>query len=183
MPAMSWNIPNKYVKKKNEPMKQPKKLAFFDMDGTLVAPRFWTGDRMVYTFPKQEWIDYCNDKKEAAYAHCEIVRPVMEYLESIKAEYTPCILTVTCSHGEELAKTDFIQWHRELNGIEHVYFVHSDDEKFDVIKARIEELSLSPADIMLVEDNLYSVMKANELGYTGIHISHIITGYRPRIAS
>lgn len=154
--------------------KKPKKLAFFDMDGTLVAPRFWTGDKMIYTFPKQEWIDYCNERKEAAYAHCELLWPIIKYMNSIKKEYVPCILTVTCSHGEELAKTDFIQHHFELNPVEHVYFVHSDDEKFDVIKEKMEKHGLSPADVMLVEDNLYSVMKANELGYKGIHVSHII---------
>ena len=51
------------------------KIAFFDMDGTIAAPRYIDKGKPVIGFDAQGWIDYCNKTQPDAYAICKVIQP------------------------------------------------------------------------------------------------------------
>lgn len=61
-------------------------LYFFDIDGTLVAPRFKDNDKMVIGFDDATYEQYCLDHTKDGYDNCVIVKPVFDYATKLKKE-------------------------------------------------------------------------------------------------
>lgn len=154
-----------------------KKVAFFDMDGTLVAPFFKTeSGAVVLGFSKPEWLAFCNEKKEHAYDECV---PVLRMIETANmfAEngYVIKILTVVLSEGEKLAKEHWVESDPTYRSIfSEVICVSDEKAKIDYIRDYIKSNDIQPINCILVEDSFNTVLEAIPLGINALHISHLI---------
>ena len=85
-------------------------LYFFDIDGTLSAPRYDDHGKMVVGFYDEDWQDFCMNHTEDAYDHCAIVQPIYDYAKKMADEgHMVCILSTICDYYEMLAKHSFLQ--------------------------------------------------------------------------
>lgn len=160
-----------------------KKVAFFDMDGTIVAPFFRTnsgGGNYVLGFRKPEWIKFCNEHQETAYADCMIVPKTMKFASTLHSEgYDVKILTVTMSPGERVAKLHWFD-HNKLSTFKdepifsEIIFVGSPEEKIKYIEDYIKANKINPKDCILVEDDIGTVWGCQHLGITALHLSHLL---------
>lgn len=151
-----------------------KKIAIFDMDGTLIAPYFLDEDETRRSFPADEWIEYCNRRGEDAYYHCSTIIPMFVFAELLKKKenYELHIATVTISNAEIKAKARFKERNEMLDMFEPIHFVENDDAKIALVKRYAE--TYGPENVILVDDLFDNVIKANELGCKGLHVSHAI---------
>lgn len=152
------------------------KIAFFDMDGTIAAPRYLVNDKYVIGFPADGWIDFCKQKQEHAYDECETITPVLEFAKQLKAEgCTLYILTVSLCTAEQAAKHAFIKKHHLGAIFDRCIFAKSDDEKLEVMAKYAAAHDLCHEECALVEDLYYTCLKAHQKGFTAIHLSNILT--------
>lgn len=85
-------------------------ICFFDIDGTISAPRFRHNNSFVMGFSLQNWIRFCNEQKEHAYDYCAVVQPIIDFARDLKdRNWRNVILTVAKSDGEKLAKRAFLK--------------------------------------------------------------------------
>lgn len=162
-----------------------KKVAFFDMDGTIVAPCFATepGDgNYVLGFNKPDWIEYCNKHQESAYNICIPVSFIINFASSLRDEgYDVKILTVTMSPGEQVAKLHWFNNNSIYKSIfSEVIFVPSAEEKVKYVEEYIKSNEVVPNNCTLVEDDIGTVWSSQRLGINALHISHILVGYYGR---
>ena len=61
------------------------RLAFFDMDGTLCAPRFYVNGVMVPGMSDDDWLSYCKKNGADTYRFCKVVTPVADYASELRA--------------------------------------------------------------------------------------------------
>lgn len=157
-----------------------RKVAFFDMDGTLVAPLFKDkSGKMVVGFPEAEWIEFCNERKGAAYDDCLPMYNIINCAKQLIAKgYVVEILTVTLSDGENLAKRHWVDNNPEYKSIfSDVICVPDEHSKIEYITDYLHRNNISPHNCILVEDSFSTVLKAIPLGINAIHISHILTTF------
>ena len=162
----------------NHAKRVPQRTAFFDMDGTLVAPLFRTQDgTMVTGFPGAEWAAFCDGARERAYDDCATVLPVMSYAVGLKSSgWDVRILTISTCPGEEVAKKDWLSRkgrHLTFSGID---FAKDPAGKIRIILDYAAANGLEPDDCLLVEDDLNTVLLANAAGIRTMHLSHVVTG-------
>ena len=152
------------------------KIAFFDMDGTLAAPRYLDHGTPVIGFDAQGWIKFCQREKEHAYDLCAVIEPVLDFAKQLKAnDYKLFILTVALCPAEQAAKHSFIQQHRLGELFDKCIFVDTDDEKLDIMDQYANNCIWPKFEIILVEDFYYTCLKAHERHFKAIHVSNIIT--------
>lgn len=153
-----------------------KKVAFFDMDGTLAAPQFYTSEDVCGGFPDAVWKQFCQEKGEMTYADCVPIFEAFQYAKDLKSRGWDCvILSVSSSDSETKAKEYWIQENNPDHVFTRIYCVSSDDEKFELIKNYAKKHEIDLKDCMIVEDNYYNVLKGIEIGIRAMHISHIFT--------
>ncbi|MCM1223250.1 MAG: hypothetical protein NC548_53240 [Lachnospiraceae bacterium] len=153
-----------------------KKVAFFDMDGTLIAPYFKTDNgQTVIGFMESEWIEFCNKRKEASYDYCIPMRRMLDVAKEMHDKgYDVKILTVTLSEGEVLAKKYWAKNNSAYCSIfSDVICVPNEDSKIEYIKSYIEDNNITPRNCILVEDSFSTVLKAIPLDINALHISNI----------
>lgn len=153
-----------------------KKVAFFDMDGTLVAPVFGkdSGD-IVFGFPEQEWIEFCNKRRETAYELCPTLGPIIDRARVFRKNgYDVKILTVALSEGEQIAKRTLVRKRAWDQIFSDIIFVPNVDAKISYIRNYISENDINPINCVLIEDSFSTVLKSIPLGISAYHISHII---------
>lgn len=153
-----------------------KKVAFFDMDGTLAAPRFYLAKDIQAGFPPEVWKEFCNKHGEKTYDDCVPIFEAFAYADDLKCRGYDCIvLTVSSSTDETKSKEKWISEHNSSGTFSEIYCVSSDDEKFDLINRYAKTHNVDLKDCIIVEDNYYNVLKGIEIGIKAMHISHIFT--------
>ena len=151
------------------------KIAFFDMDGTITAPRFLDDGKPVVGFNLERWIEHCETQREHAYDHCGMQKTTIDFARKLKTEgYELRILTVAMSEGERVAKRHFIAERGLSMLFDSIMFVGSDDAKTPTILAVAFERGIDPSCCMLVEDHYYNCLRAHDAGIRAVHISNII---------
>ena len=153
------------------------KVAFFDMDGTITAPRFIDNGEYVCGFNLRAWVAHCERLKEKSYDACSVLQPVVDFAKQLASDNIPCIiLTVACSKGEHIAKRAFLKDHGLENLFPRIIFCTDSKEKPDIILSYAAHNHLTPSDCMLVEDDYMCVLRAHDMGIQAAHISNIIAG-------
>ena len=152
------------------------KTAFFDMDGTIVAPVFQYEGRTVTGLPKDQWIALCEQQRESTYKNCPVVQPTLKYaLDLTHNGWETKILTIALSKGEELAKRQWLSENYRQRRFHEIVFVKTPDEKIEYILEYAKSNGLNPDDCLLVEDDLNTIFKANTAGIKTMHLSHVIS--------
>lgn len=152
----------------------PKKIAFFDMDGTLVAPKFFDGERDYRSFPAEEWIRFCQEHGKDTYRHCMPLLPVFEFARLLrdKGGYELRIATVIMSNEEAQAKIKLKDEDELFRIFEAMNLVCDNDGKIVLLEQVAKEIG--PENVLLVDDDFHNVIRANQLGVKGLHVSHAI---------
>lgn len=152
------------------------KLAFFDMDGTLIAPLF-NNNGLITPIFRHDWKDFCNDAGRHAYDNCVTITQSIFYASHLKSiGYRNEILTVTMSEGERAAKKAWFEKPGHKLNFDSITFVNSSSEKIPYILEQAARHGAAPADCILIEDDFPTLLKAHSAGIKTAHISHIITG-------
>ena len=150
------------------------RLAFFDMDGTLCAPRFYVNGVMVPGMSDDDWLSYCKKNGADTYRFCKVVTPVADYASELRAHGAELyVLTAVQTEEETAAKRKYTQQH--FPGMfKDVLTVSGDAEKLEIIKRMSEERKLHPDECELVEDTYGLVLSATVAGIHATHVSHLI---------
>jgi len=150
------------------------KFAFFDLDGTLSVPRYFTNGQFVTGFTDEGWFNHCETMREHAYDYCLPVQPVKRYAEELLNEGARLfVLSLAQTEGERLAKIQFVKTHYD-DFFDDIIFVSSNGEKVRVILDMAHKEGAFPSECELVEDTYSNVLKANDNGIKATHISYII---------
>lgn len=159
-------------------MKEKNKgFAWFDFDGTLCAPVFQDGGKTKIGFPREEFGEFCERMREDAYNNCVPVVPVIEYARELhKAGYRLGVLSAALCKGEEVAKCAWLAKQGLGNLFEQVVFLRNPPEKIPFMLEQATQDGFFPDQIVIVEDSYETLISALSAGFTGIHISHILTG-------
>lgn len=157
--------------------KHKRPAAFFDMDGTLCAPRFIQSDGQgVLGFAYDEWVEYCEKTQEHAYDNCPLIRPTVDYAKRKKEEgYAVYILTIACSEGEKTAKRHYVKEHGLDNVFDDIIFVNGDNEKIPFVEKYAENYGIDVRACVIVEDTLGTLFEARAKDIQSVHISNIFT--------
>ena len=163
-------------------MKEVRKVAFFDLDGTLVAPRFYLdGTTPIIGFQPEDWVKYCEERVDA-YKDSVIVHQVYNYATNLWLQgWELHILTVAEELPDIYAKSDFINKSKLAWLFKDTHFVKKTDEKIKFLEDFLNKKHVDPANCLLVEDTLSTLYKCCKLGIKLMHISHIVSNcYDPR---
>lgn len=149
------------------------RLAFFDMDGTLCAPRFYVNGKTLHGMSDQEWLTYCEKNGEDGYRFCKPVPMVTEYAQGLRDRGAKLyVLSTSWTEWEDAAKRKFIA--QNYPGLfEEVRTVRGDAEKLPVIRETAEKEGVRLDECELVEDTYSTVLAAIVAGIRGTHVSHI----------
>ena len=156
------------------------KLAFFDVDGTLSAPRYPHEDgRMDIGFTDQGWLDYCEKAGSHGYDYCLPLPPVRAFAEDLHRAGARLFVLSSCLHAREPeAKTVFVQKH--YPGLfEDFFYVLHDGEKVQLIEKKARETGVPLSSCILVEDTFSILLKAYAQGITAVHIANLVAGNLP----
>lgn len=158
-------------------MSTPKKTAFFDFDGTLIAPIFTTPDgETTIGFLGDKYREFMDKSDIHTYDRCRIVIEVLAYAMRLRhaMDWDVKILTTGLSQGERRTKTEFTK--QNLNAVfDEVLFVDKASDKPEYILNYAKQHGLNPSDCLLVEDNYLALLRAAELGIRVMSVSHILT--------
>lgn len=152
-------------------------LAFFDLDGTLSAPRYVGADGVpVIGFPVDEWKSFTAEKQEHSYDACRPVPYVQSFAENLKKKGVRLfVLSLTLYPGETLGKHRFIEtWYPGL--FEEVITVDHSEDKPAVIIDLAEKNHLKPENCLLIEDSLPALYQAIASGIRCCHVANIAAG-------
>ena len=155
-----------------------KKVAYFDLDGTLIAPRFWNGSNYVSGFTQEVWDSFCRQYPETAYNSCRVVPAILDYAKILKsAGYKLYVLTAAYSEYDERAKLSCYNNRPELKDtFDGIIFSKDGPDKIEFLSRRIRLGEFNPVDCILVEDSFNTIWGAAGLGITCLHISNIYSG-------
>ena len=154
------------------------KLAFFDVDGTLSAPRYLDREngRFVIGFTDAAWLSFCGEYGKDAYRDCAPLACVADYAKKLKE--TGCrlfVLSATACETEAAAKRVFLE--RFYAGLfEECFFVANDAEKITKITEIAGKEGCGTGDCALVEDTYSVLLKAHNSGICAIHVANIVSG-------
>lgn len=156
------------------------KLAFFDVDGTLSAPRYPHEDgRMDIGFTDEGWLAYCEKYGAHSYDHCRPLPPVRAFAGELHRAGARLFVLSSCMHtNEHAAKTAFIQAHYP-DLFEDFFYVFHDGEKIPLIEKTAREAGVPLSSCVLVEDTYSTLLKAYTAGITAVHVANIVAGCLP----
>jgi hypothetical protein len=144
-------------------------LLFVDFDNVLFIPEF-RGKGLGMS--QDEWFSWCVRFKNASYIDSKPVSFMKDYIKSRTDITKIYVLTVTCSSYELDVKR--YMCNKDYNGIfTDVISVCSPIEKLKMIKVIAEKEHISLSNCELIEDDYSLLLKANELGIVGSHISNV----------
>lgn len=150
------------------------KYAFFDLDGTLSVPRYYTDGQFVTGFSDEGWMNHCETMREHAYDYCLPVQPVKRYAEELLNEGAELyILSMAQYEGEKKAKIEFVNSHYP-GMFKDILFVGSNKEKTPFILEFAESNGALASECELIEDTYSNVLNANDNGIKATHISYIV---------
>ncbi len=155
------------------------KCAFFDMDGTILAPMFQCDGGDTHTcLSEQEFIVFCETRKHLAYERCVPVQKVIRYAEALRQQHWDVsILSTVSSDGERLAKRYWLECQGLRSIFTSVNFVSSPQEKIAFMQIVARSWSISgnklKNHLMLVDDDLSLIIAATQAGFAAFHTSHI----------
>lgn len=166
----------------------PKKTAFFDFDGTLVAPVFDAGKKKKPGFPFEEWKDRLKTCPDA-YEGSAVVVPILSYAMRLRAcGWDLKILTGAGEDGSVDAKKQYIA-RQKLDGMfPEIVPVTRGHDKIEYILAYAAANGLTPSDCVLVDDDYPVVVQAAAAGISALHLSHVVaenydpSGTDPRLS-
>jgi len=155
----------------------PRKVALFDMDGTICSPLFRTENGIVTGFPGDAWKAYCDKHAAVAYVRCEPVLQVLKFANRLKeAGYEMKILTIALSDAAKAGKVEWKRSHPAADAIfDEIIFAADRDSKLTYARAYGEGT-------VMVDDDLVLLLDAGAAGITPVHVSHVMTGYADRLA-
>lgn len=160
-----------------------KKVAFFDLDGTLIAPRFWNGSKYVSGFTQEVWDSFCRQYPETAYNSCRIVPAVLDYARVLKsAGYKIYVLTAAYSEYDEMAKSSCYNRPELKDTFDGIIFSKDGPDKVGFLSRKISSGEFLPEDCILVEDSFNTIWEATGLGINCLHISNIYSGLLGEVA-
>ena len=155
----------------------PGKIAFFDMDGTVLAPYFRNpdGTDVRIGYPAGEWQSVF-DGEGRDYMSCIQVQPVVEYARQLKADGAEChILTCCHSDGERKAKRAWFESAKCPKDIfSHIMFTESMDGKIEAVKALAGLQTIELSDCLIIDDDLMFCINARNAGIPAVHVSHVL---------
>ena len=144
-------------------------LLFVDFDNVLFIPEFRSKG---LGMSQDEWFSWCVRLENSAYADSKPVSFMKDYLKSRKDITKMYVLTVAYSSYELDVKR--YMCNKDYEGIfAGVISVCSPIEKINMIKAIAEKENISFSNCELIEDDYSLLLKANELGIVGSHISKV----------
>lgn len=150
------------------------KLAFFDIDGTLCAPRFINDHNEIVTgFTKKKWIEYCIKHGESAYQNCKPVKQIFKLAERLHDNGYAVFALSTAEPEEHEAKIRFVREHGGKSFIDCL-FVKKDDEKVTTIKDTAKKYGCKVTDCVFVDDTYDIVLDALKSGIKAMHVSNVI---------
>ena len=153
------------------------RLAFFDMDGTLSAPRFYVNGKIVGGMSDEAWFEFCRKNGEDTYRFCKPVPPVTEYAQALRDSGAKIyVLSTSQTTQERDAKHKFVQQNYPQGFFTEVLTVEHDADKLPVIRKFAEQEGVRLEECELVEDTYATVLAAIVAGIKGTHVSHIYCG-------
>lgn len=150
------------------------KVAFFDIDGTLSVPYYFTEGKFVVGFTDEGWFNHCATEREHCYDYCKVVKPVKRYAESLKESGAKLyVLSVSQSEGERLGKIKFIN--DNFSGLfDEIIQVEHNADKVIVMTEYATKNNLDHSEIEIVEDTYSIVLNANDNGFKATHVASIV---------
>ena len=150
------------------------RLCFFDVDGTLSAPYYPVNGQMHPGMSDDGWIHFCAKYGEDAYQWCKPLPKVREYAAKRKQEGAKLyVLTTSQTSFETRAKVKFVS-ENYPDLCEDIIAVSKDEWKWEVMRALAQQEGADLSEIELVEDTFTTVLKVDQMGMVGTHISTIV---------
>ena len=87
-------------------------LIFFDVDGTLSAPKYLVDGEFRIGMTDAKWLIYCEQNGEDTYQYCEPVPMVKRYAQKRKKDGARLFVLTTCQGEDEFrGKEKFVAQH------------------------------------------------------------------------
>ena len=151
-------------------------MAFFDMDGTLCAPRFYVNGKIVGGLSDTAWLEFCDKNGEDTYRFCKPVPLVTEYAQTLRDHGAKIyVLSTSQTAPENAAKQKFVKQNYPAGFFTEVITVEHDADKIPVIRKYAEREGVRLEDCELIEDTYATVLAAIVEGIKGTHVSFIYT--------
>lgn len=154
------------------------KLIFFDIDGTLSIPRYKVGEgEYVSCFCKEDWMAYCREHGENAYANCKGVEDLKTLMRRLRDNgYAVYIASICMTTEEAQAKIKFLS--DNYSGLFDGWtFPKSESDKIHSILSMASNRGKAPGECILVDDTFSTLIKAKNAGIVPVHTLDIIGGY------
>lgn len=145
------------------------KLVFFDFDGTLsefrffdkVGPETVTGE-LLYKF-----------SFENVYDNVRPLSVMQQTIANMNPENVYILGAITINHEIEEKYKWLVKYYPTIKK-ENIIFVNSADSKLGILEAYSKKFNMKSEDIVFVDDMHYTILKAEELGFTAYHPSSFI---------
>lgn len=152
------------------------KYVFFDIDGVLSAPRYLNEEnKFVSGFSDNDWVEY-NVNVPQSYKNCVAPKLVKQFVSACAlADKRLFCLTAEATAFTYFSKVDFVlSNYPEFKNERDILFTESPKLKLDVIAHIAKRDSLRIDECLLVEDTYPTIVQANQLGISTMHISHLL---------
>lgn len=152
------------------------KYVFFDIDGVLSAPRYLNEEnKFVSGFSDNDWIEY-NVNVSQSYKNCVAPKLVKQFVSACaSANKKLFCLTAEDNAFAYFSKVDFVlNNYPEFKNERDILFTNSSELKLDLIAYIAKRDSLRIDECLLVEDTFPTILEANKLGISTMHISHLL---------
>lgn len=145
------------------------KLVFFDFDGTLSEYRFG-GQVGPIEFTQEVMYNQLFNK---IYDNIRPLKTMQEYVENLDTNKV-YILGAIAINTEINEKYEWLSKYYPSIKKENMIFVNSSSAKLQILEAYREKMNLKEEDIVLVDDYIPTIQKAEELGFIAYHPSSFI---------
>lgn len=152
------------------------KYVFFDIDGVLSAPRYLNEEnKFVSGFSDNGWVEY-NVNVPQSYKNCVAPKLVKQFVSACAlANKRIFCLTADANAFSYFSKVDFVlSNYPEFENERDILFTDSPKLKLDLISYIAKRDSLRIDECLLVEDTYPTLVEANQLGISTMHISHLL---------
>lgn len=152
------------------------KYVFFDIDGVLSAPRYLNKEnKFVSGFSDNDWIEY-NINFPQSYKNCIAPNLVKQFVSACAlADKKLFCLTAEDNAFSYFSKVDFVlSNYPEFKNERDILFTSSSKLKLELIEYIAKRDSLRIDECLLVEDTYHTILNANQLGISTMHISHLL---------
>lgn len=152
------------------------KYVFFDIDGVLSAPNYLDAyNNSVSGFSDEEWIEY-NVRHTGTYNECVAPRIVKEFVTVCSNKYKRLYcLTADDNSFSYYNKVDFVMKnYPEFKNERDIIFTSSSLMKLDIIRSIAKRDALKLNECLLIEDTYSTILEAEKIGISTMHISHLL---------